>query len=113
MKKPFFVLVNLTLAILATACGSNKDQPVAQVAAAGVTCPAGTVNYNNQCVTTQQGVPPGYNGPGYNSPPPGGYTAPGYCGGYYWQNGYSYTSGCWQSYGYTRWYYYGGVIWYW
>ncbi len=114
MTKPLFLLVSLPLVVLASACGKSDDQPVATTNAVvnpvGVTCQAGTVNYNNTCVPTQQGVPPGYNGPGFPSPPPGGY-----CGGTYWANGYSYQNSCWgQNYGYGyRWYYRAGVIWYW
>lgn len=115
MKQKLFILVSLPLVILASACGSNNDQPAATtVAAVGtVTCPAGQVNYNNTCVTTYNGQPnyPGYNGQGYQTAPPGGYCN----GGQYWNNGYSYQNNCWgyNNGGGYRWYYYGGIIYYW
>jgi hypothetical protein len=113
MKHKLFILISLPIVLLASACGKSDDQPATTVApvASTVSCPAGQVNYNNTCVTTTNGQPnyPGYNGQYYNYAPPS-------CGGYA-NNGYSYYNNCYNGYsygyGYSRWYYYGGMIYYW
>ena len=116
MKTKFFAPICLAILFVASSCG-KKDEPapVTTVQPVGtVTCPAGQMVYNNTCVTTINGQPPGYNGSGYTTPPPG-YS----CSGQYWANGYSYTSNCGGSsyyyggYSYRSWYYWNGFIYIW
>lgn len=115
MKQKLFALASLSILALATGCGKSEDQPAASTAAVGVTCPAGTVNYNNTCVTSQYGNPtgqPGWNGQYNSSLPPGGGLSG--CGGFYWNNGYSYTNGCYNQPVYHYWWVSpSGIIWYW
>ena len=114
MKKSLLMPFGILVLVLASSCGKNDDPaPTTVVQPVGtVTCPSGQVVYNNTCVNTVNGLPPGYTGSGYTSMPPGGY-----CSGAYWASGYSYNSYCssgnyYGSYS-VRWYYWNGFIYYW